>query len=165
MPVAYLMTGSNLGNRAENLAKAKDAITTNAGRILFCSTVYISDPWGFANQHRFLNQLLVTETDKTGRELMNQCLEIEKKLGRIRDDFQNSPRTIDIDILFYGNDIIKEEDLVIPHPRLHLRNFCLIPLMEIHPALVHPVFEKTVWQLYRDCPDTGRVYPWDGQEL
>jgi len=165
MPIAHLMTGSNLGNREENLQKAMEEIARKAGKVIYLSGIYVSDPWGNADQQQFLNQLVVIETGKTARELMDTCLETEKMLGRVRSNEQNSPRTIDIDILFYGNDIIEEEGLMIPHPRLHLRNFCLIPLIEVHPALVHPVFNKTVWQLYRECSDRGRVYPKDGQEL
>lgn len=165
MPIVYLMTGSNLGNRKENLKQATEEVAKWAGKIVYLSKIYVSDPWGSADQQQFLNQLLVIETEKTAREIMGICIEIEQKLGRVRSKEQNSPRTIDIDILFYGNDIIEEEGLMIPHPRLHLRNFCLIPLMEVHSALVHPVFDKTVWQLYRECSDKGRVYPQEGQEL
>ena len=164
MPIAYLMTGSNLGNREENLKKATGEISGRAGRILYLSGMYVSDPWGNAHQEKFLNQLVVIETKTSARELLNICLATEQSLGRVRNKEQNSPRTIDIDILFYGNDIIREDGLLVPHPRLHLRNFCLIPLLEVHPALVHPVFDKTVWQLYRECEDTGRVYPLNAQE-
>lgn len=164
MPIVHLMTGSNLGSTMENLQRAREEIARRAGRVIYCSRIYVSDPWGYADQQSFMNQLVVIETEKTAGELMDICLETEKMLGRVRSKEQNSPRTIDIDILFYGIDIIEEEGLVVPHPRLHLRNFCLIPLMEVHPALVHPVFDRTIWQLYRDCGDTGKVYPLDGQE-
>lgn len=164
MPVAYFMTGGNLGDREENISRAREELETQAGKLLYRSAVYASEPWGFRHPKYFLNQLLVVETEETPGELLAIIHSIEESMHRTRKGTQNSARTIDIDILFYGNDIISENNLIIPHPRLHLRKFCLIPLMEMDPCLVHPVLNKTIWQLYRECADSCTVHPWKGQE-
>ncbi|MEY3921182.1 MAG: 2-amino-4-hydroxy-6-hydroxymethyldihydropteridine diphosphokinase [Bacteroidota bacterium] len=156
MNKAYLLIGGNLGDREANLESAKNAISHEIGRITECSSIYETAPWGNSNQANFLNQVLLVETIHAPSQLMKSLLLIEQKLGRIRSEM-NEPRTIDIDILYYNNDIVHEESIIIPHPRIAIRKFVLIPLNEIAPVHIDPVHQKTIEQLLDECPDTLEV--------
>lgn len=107
-----------------------------------------TDPVGFLDQPKFINSVIRGETDYSPRELLDFCLQTEKIMGRHRI-FKNGPRKIDIDILFYGQEIIKEEGLIIPHPLLHQRDFVLQPLAEIAPNFLHPILKKTISEILR----------------
>lgn len=158
MSKVFLLTGSNLGNRKEQLEKAASYIELRAGKIIMKSAVYESASWGFEHPVTFLNQALLIETEFLPQELLSIVLSIENDMGRIRDEHKGyEARLIDIDILFYGYEIIKEDDLVIPHPRLHERLFALIPLNEICPDFKHPSLDKSITEILGNCPDDSTV--------
>jgi 2-amino-4-hydroxy-6-hydroxymethyldihydropteridine diphosphokinase len=156
MNKAYLLTGGNLGNRPLNLARAIDLITESCGKITTQSSVYETAAWGPVSQPDYLNQVLELQTPLAPSDLMHQLLKIEKQLGRHREE-RYGARTIDIDILFFNNLTVDEEDLIIPHPRLYTRRFVLVPLNEIAPKLVHPILQLTVKELLKKCDDPLNV--------
>ena len=143
----YLGVGSNLGDRASHLERAKELVK-KIPRVHFLrsSSVRETEPVGGAAQGKFLNAVWEVETDLLARELKDRLFEIEAELGRRRDE-PNAPRQIDLDILFYGDEVIEEKHLQIPHPRLHEREFVLEPLEELVPDFVHPILRKTVKEL------------------
>lgn len=146
MPIAYLSTGSNMGNRAEMLEKANVLLEKKAGLLLALSKVVETPAWGKTDQPDFLNQVVKLETSLSPQDLLTVILGIEKQLGRNRVE-KWGPRSIDIDILFYDNEIIDEPGLQIPHPWMHERLFVLEPMCEIAPDFVHPVLNKTIAEL------------------
>jgi len=143
--IVYLGLGSNLGNRQDNLDRALDFLSQRL-RVEKISSIYDTEPIGNINQPRFLNLACQAYTKLAPTELLTLAKGIESKLGRTFNK-PNTPRPIDIDILFYDEQVIKTPTLVIPHPRLTERAFVLIPLDEIAPDLVHPVSGKTVKEL------------------
>lgn len=153
MNKAYLLTGGNMGNRSTNLALAKTEIGKGCGTVVRASPLYETAAWGISNQPSFLNQALEVETSLTAKQLLRQLLQIEKKLGRIREE-KNGPRIIDIDILLFNGSIYNEPELNVPHPELPNRRFALLPLAAIAPDTLHPVLKKTIAQLLRECRDT-----------
>jgi 2-amino-4-hydroxy-6-hydroxymethyldihydropteridine diphosphokinase len=152
MNEVYLLTGGNIGNRLAYLSKAKEEIEKRCGSILKESSVYETAAWGKEDQGAFLNQVLQIETNLHPEELLKTILEIEEHLGRKRQ-LKYGPRIIDIDILFFDNDIINEHALKVPHPQMQNRRFVLVPLNEIAPAKVHPTLHKTIAQILAECPD------------
>ena len=157
MKKVYLGLGSNMGDRPELLRGAGRMLGESAGRIIEASPLYATEPVGFDGGGDFLNMVVCIETDLSPSGLMGRILMIESKLGRIRCETRFSSRTIDIDILLYGSEIIDKESVTIPHPQMHLRKFVLIPLNELAPDLVHPVLCKTIKELLDSCPDAGKV--------
>ena len=156
MNEVYLLTGGNIGNRLEYLSKAKEKISKKCGSILQESAIYETAAWGMKNQGAFLNQVLKIETSFTPVQLLKTILQIEEDLGR-RREIKYGPRTIDIDILFFNDQVIDQQGLKIPHPQIQNRRFVLVPLNEIAPAKVHPVFQKNSSQLLTECSDTLKV--------
>ena len=158
----YLALGSNMGNRQENLDWALDLLSQRVRRAKV-SSVYETEPAGNINQPRFLNIVCEAYTRLEPTQLLTLAKGIETKLGRTGKS--NDPRPIDVDILFYGDQVIETPELVIPHPRLHERAFILIPLAEIAPELVHPVMGKTVMELKKTLttPVQG-VFKWKGEQ-
>lgn len=142
---AYLSLGANLGDRRETLDKALDYLSQRT-RLVKVSSVYDTEAVGNAEQPRFLNVVCQISTRLAPAELLMLAKGIEIKLGR-QPGKVNAPRPIDVDILFYGNKVVKSPELVIPHPRLTERAFVLVPLAEIVPDLVHPASGKTVKEL------------------
>jgi len=128
-----------------------------AGNIIIKSSVFETEPWGFTGVNYFLNIAVILNTALKPEELLSVTNSIENNLGRERTNAGYTSRTIDIDILFYGDLLIQKQDLIIPHPLLHKRLFVLIPLNEIHPDLVHPVYKKTISQLLAECEDNLKV--------
>jgi 2-amino-4-hydroxy-6-hydroxymethyldihydropteridine diphosphokinase len=157
MAVVYLLLGTNLGDKKTNLALAKEKIHQNGQIVTKESSVYETDPWGFDHPERFYNQVISINTTFAPERLMTLLLNIEKEMGRTRNSENYESRTIDIDILFYGNNILKSDLLTIPHPRMHLRRFTLEPLNDIAPMLVHPILKKTIQELLKECTDKGRI--------
>ncbi len=145
MPTAYLCLGSNLGDREKNLILALSLLSqeTNLEKV---SSIYETEPIGYKEQPLFLNLVCRVTTNLNPQELLHLAKTIENKMGRI-PSFPNSPRPVDIDILFYDNQIIKTKDLTIPHPQLAKRAFVLIPLSEIASELVHPDLSKSIAEL------------------
>lgn len=142
-----------MGERQENLRAAVAALPPLV-RPLVCSPIYETPPWGYADQPAFLNQVLQVETDLTPRELLAFLKRLEVELGR-RPSFRFGPRLIDLDILFYDDLVIRELDLIIPHPRLVERAFVLKPLADLAPEMPHPEFGKTVRQLLAEVDASG----------
>lgn len=165
MSRAYLLLGSNMGDRELFLGRARQMICAKIGTAAAVSSVYITQPWGFSDETPFLNQLIIAETSLKPEQVMKRILEIEKALGRARRGKQYVARTADIDILFYDDMVVKRKDLVIPHPRLHNRRFALEPLAEVAPELVHPVFNKSALQLLAECRDDLKVEKIAGRQL
>jgi 2-amino-4-hydroxy-6-hydroxymethyldihydropteridine diphosphokinase len=159
-PVAvYLGLGSNMGKRQDNLDKALDLLSQRL-RVEQVSSIYDTEPVGNTNQPRFLNLVCQVHTRLAPRELLTLAKGIELKLGRAPGT-SNAPRPIDIDILFYGDQVIETPELVIPHPRLAERAFVLVPLDEIAPDLVHPVSSKTIRELLQGVTETQGVLKWE----
>jgi len=152
----YLLTGSNVGNSSALLNEAKLAIQKQVGEIEAASSLYKTAPWGNTNQQDFLNQVLAVNTNLSAYDVLKTILNIELRMGRIREE-KWAPRTIDIDILFFNNEIIQQEKLIVPHPLLQQRRFTLIPLAEIAPDYLHPTLHQTNTQLLQQCPDDSVV--------
>jgi len=141
----YLGIGSNLGNKKENLEKAKFELSENKIKILRSSNFYESVSWPNPNNPKFLNIVVEIKTCLKPLELLKICKKIEKNLGR-KKSIRNSPRTCDIDILDYNNKTFNR-DIILPHPRMHKRNFVLLPLFEINKDWVHPVSKNHIKRL------------------
>lgn len=139
MKKAFISIGSNIGDRLDHLKQSTRALHSHEGiSVLSVSSIYETAPVGYTDQADFLNLTTEIETELSAHALLTVCQEIEQELGRVRD-IRWGPRTVDLDILLYNNESIEIEDLVVPHPRMHLRAFVLIPLLEIAPTIVHPV--------------------------
>jgi len=157
MDKAYLLLGGNIGNRPANLKKAKHLLENQVGKIVKCSGIYETASWGNTDQPDFLNQVLLIETKLAAEKIMEQILLIEKTMGRVRSE-KNASRIIDIDILFFNDEVIETKNIIIPHPEIQNRNFVLYPLNELFPQLKHPVLKKTVHELLLQCNDTLAVH-------
>jgi 2-amino-4-hydroxy-6-hydroxymethyldihydropteridine diphosphokinase len=155
LSLVYIALGSNLGDRAANLAKAREMLTDDI-QVLKRSSIYQTAPWGYSEQDDFYNQVLECETSLRPLILLNRLKKIEKKMGR-KETFRNGPRVIDLDILFYDDLILKTRRLVIPHPGLHERTFVLVPMAEINPGFVHPELGKTIVELLAKVDQAGVV--------
>jgi 2-amino-4-hydroxy-6-hydroxymethyldihydropteridine diphosphokinase len=159
MPETYLLTGSNLGERNLQLHEAKKRIGERIGEIRRVSDIYESAPWGKTNQPAFLNQVLLVNTSLTATELLAQLKMIESAMGRSqRAKWQE--REIDLDILFYGDQITDTPELKIPHPEIANRLFTLIPLIQLSPDLIHPKTGESLSSMRAATSDTGWVKKW-----
>ena len=152
MFITYLLLGSNLGDRKKYLFDATANIEKKIGVIIRKSSLYQTASWGKPDQPDFINQVISVETDLLPIELLKRVLEIELVLGRQRVEKWGS-RTIDIDILFYESSIVNHPDLTIPHPYLHERRFSLMPLAEIAPDIIHPIFNRSIKELLDNLSD------------
>ena len=157
MKIVFLGVGSNLGNRENNLEQAVARIVEYIGPVLKSSSIYITEPWGFKAEEEFLNIVVKIGTKLTPSGILGRILMIESLLGRVRDNKQYTSRLIDIDILLYGDIIVDEEILKIPHPLLHKRKFVLVPLCEIESEMIHPVLKKSLAELLESCEDQSEV--------
>jgi 2-amino-4-hydroxy-6-hydroxymethyldihydropteridine diphosphokinase len=160
MKAAYLLIGGNLGDRLAYLKSACDKIQQKGINILRKSSVYETAAWGITDQPSFLNQVLEIETTEKPIRLLEELLSIEKSLGRERAE-KNGARTIDIDILYFGEEIINLPGLKIPHERIPIRKFVLIPLFEMIPEFLDPKTEKTIAAMLKDCEDELTVHVYE----
>ena len=153
------LLGSNLGNRQLLVNQACMMIGERCGKIVAKSRLYESEPWGFKAEHWFLNMVVEINTSLSPDALMKTLLSIEKELGRDHSTPHEGyvSRPIDLDILYYGNQIIDTQMVIAPHPRLHQRRFTLLPLCDIAPDFVHPTMKKTNRQLLDECDDYGKI--------
>jgi len=157
MTEALIITGSNMGNRKAYLTKAIEGLRDAAVFTTELSPLYETEPWGDIPQQNYYNQALIVKTKLSANLLLAAMLHVEQQLGRERGEQQYGPRTIDIDLLLYSTQIIQSPTLSIPHPRMHLRRFVLVPSFSIAPNWIHPVFQKTLFQLLKECTDNGKV--------
>ncbi len=157
MNEVFLCLGGNIGNREVNLNTAILKISELCGKVTATSSIYETEAWGSHSCLNYLNQVIKIHTHLSPQKLLKTLLNIESSLGRQRTKNQNADRTMDIDILFFNAEIIEIDNLQIPHPRLHLRNFVLKPLLEVCEVHIHPVFNKSILQLALQCPDTLKV--------
>lgn len=148
--VVYLSLGSNLGDRPANLKSAIERLH-DFGELVTVSSFYETEPVEFVAQPWFLNCVVKLDTEKMPRQLLAGILNIEREMGRQRKQ-KKGPRTIDIDILLFGNSIIKSQGLTVPHPSMHERRFVLEPLAELAPELRHPVLKRTIRELCEELP-------------
>ena len=153
MHTAYIALGTNLGNRLANLKAAVAALTPQMS-VLAKSHIYETPPWGYAEQPAFLNQAVKVETYLEAEPLLRHLKRLELALGR-EPSFQNGPRLIDLDLLFFDDLILETSVLTVPHPRVHERAFVLVPLNDIAPEYMHPEFKKTVRELLAGCDTSG----------
>jgi 2-amino-4-hydroxy-6-hydroxymethyldihydropteridine diphosphokinase len=156
MNEAYLLMGGNVGDRLMYLKKAAKAIENYCGKITATSDVYETEAWGTGSKDNFLNQALAINTNLSAEELMPALLEIEESLGRKRSG-KYGPRTIDLDILLFNNEIIKAENLVIPHPELQNRRFALQCLTDIAAEKIHPLLQRSISELLTISDDPLKV--------
>lgn len=152
----FLLLGSNLGDRLQVLAAAREAIADQAGSIVNQSAIYETAPWGITDQPAFLNQVLEITTSLLPEDLLRIILNIEHDLGRVRYERWGA-RVIDIDMLYFGQTVMDSARLTLPHPRIQDRRFVLAPLAEIAPDFVHLILQKTSSKLLEQCPDTSAV--------
>ena len=141
----YIALGSNLGNKRRNLVSAAALLAERAGEVGAISSFYETEPWGFESEHSFLNAALMLETTLAPLDLLRLTQEVERELGRTaKTDSVYHDRLIDIDLLLYGEEVIDQPGLQIPHPLMPRRAFVMTPMAEIAPAVVHPVLGKTM---------------------
>jgi 2-amino-4-hydroxy-6-hydroxymethyldihydropteridine diphosphokinase len=156
MNKCFLLIGGNVGDSLAWLALARTNIERAAGRIVLASSVYQTAAWGKTDQADFLNQALLLETSMEAPALMTSLLELEEKMGRRRGEKYGS-RIIDIDILFFNDEIISLPQLSIPHPEIQNRRFALAPMAEIAPEWIHPVIGRSIRDLLNGSSDPGNV--------
>lgn len=159
MAIAYLCLGANSKNRLTTVQQAVSLLSLAENiKLIRASALYETEPWGVKDQNWFLNMVVEIKTDLSAQDLLLKCLSIEKMLGRDRSREQRwGERPVDIDIIFYDNQIINTGILTVPHPRMHERAFVLVPLLELIPDFVHPVLKKSVSELYDELDDVEEV--------
>lgn len=154
---AYLLLGGNLGDRKKNLEDAIEHLSNEVGEILSKSSIYETAAWGKTDQPAFLNQAIGLATNLTALEVLEKALSIEQKLGRIRKD-KWGERLIDIDLILFGSEIIDiEGKLQIPHPQMQNRKFVMLPLKEIAANIIHPILQKTIFEIATNISDNLEV--------
>ncbi|MAT39503.1 MAG: 2-amino-4-hydroxy-6-hydroxymethyldihydropteridine diphosphokinase [Ectothiorhodospiraceae bacterium] len=153
----FIGMGSNVGDRLNYLQQATELMSEQEGvELLKASSVYETEPWGEPDQDEYLNCVLKLQSSLEALELLHQLKSIEKQIGR-KERKKWGPREIDLDILFYGDEIISTDELTVPQENMRVRRFILVPLVEIAPDLKHPEFAQTMNDLLAICPDMGRV--------
>lgn len=153
----FLSLGSNLGDRRQNLNKGISLLEQLAGKPGAISSIYETEPWGCDSRLNFYNQVIELFTLLGPLPLLEAIHETEKMCGRDRPAIRFAPRTLDVDILLYGNSVIEFPELIVPHPHMQDRQFVLVPLTEIAPHVVHPILNKDMQQLLTDCEDKKKI--------
>jgi len=155
-----LLFGGNKPYTRQAFDRALVLIGHHVGKVRSLSGLYSSPPWGFEHPHWFLNQVVNLKSEITPETLLKKTQFIEKEVGRREKTRKGKyeARLIDVDILFIDNQVINRPELIVPHPRLHLRRFTLLPLNELFPGRWHPVLQKTVSELLGECPDEAEVH-------
>ncbi|OOQ56881.1 2-amino-4-hydroxy-6-hydroxymethyldihydropteridine diphosphokinase [Mucilaginibacter pedocola] len=153
MITVFLLLGTNLGNRQMFLQQAIESIEKQIAPVQQVSSIYETQSWGKTDEPDYLNQVVMLQTNMPARQVLTTILDIEAQMGRKRE-VKWGARTIDIDILFYGSEVIEEEGLVVPHPQLQNRRFTLEPLAEIAPAFVHPLLNENILTLKNELKDS-----------
>jgi len=153
---AYILLGTNMGNKSAHLQMSIELM--NLQNIFFVqqSSIYKTAAWGNTEQDDFYNQVIEVSTESSAEILLQTLLEIETKMGRTRNQKWEA-RIIDLDILYFNNDVIDSDKLKVPHPYLHVRRFTLVPLTEIAANFIHPIFNKTNAELLANCSDGSEV--------
>jgi 2-amino-4-hydroxy-6-hydroxymethyldihydropteridine diphosphokinase len=156
----FLSIGGNLGDRELLIRQTLEQVKLNVGKVLAESDVYESESWGFSHSIPFLNQVLEVETSLSALCLLDVCNEIEDKLGRNRFNTTDryAARSVDIDILFFNDEVFKLPPLIVPHRHMHERMFVLEPLSQIASNFKHPLLGKTIEELKSECEDTCKVW-------
>jgi 2-amino-4-hydroxy-6-hydroxymethyldihydropteridine diphosphokinase len=149
MAIVYIGIGSNVGNRETNCRMAIERLNEKGIEVKKTSSMYETEPWGFKDQPKFINMVIEAETRLEPERLLIVLKDIEKEMGR-KETVKWGPRIIDLDILFYNDKIINQDELQIPHPYLHKRDFVLVPLSEIAPNKTHPILKKTIKELMEE---------------
>ena len=161
MSRVFISLGSNLGDRLSNIQHAVSSLSMHEEiNIIKTSSFYETQPWGNKNQEWFFNAAIALDTSLSCKDLLAYCQNIEVQLGRVRKQGEKwSQRAIDIDILMYDNEVIAQgEELIVPHPYMHLRAFVLVPMLEVKADLVHPVFNKTISEMYDELENPEDVF-------
>ena len=156
MNTVYVQLGSNLWDRENLIYDAVQQISNLVGNVIVQSKIYESMPWRVEGQENYLNQIIQVTTSLSPDETMLVLLKIENDLGRVRVE-KWGERLIDLDIIFFNNEIIETPDLCVPHKHMHQRNFVLMPLNEIASGFIHPKYKKSVSQLFKESKDTEKV--------
>ncbi len=159
----YLLLGSNLGEKLKNLDTALAAINAQIGKVESSSSLYETEPWGEIPTETFINQMLKVNTKLSPQQVMEKIISIEESMGRTREKKWEN-RIIDIDIIFYGKEIISSQSLQIPHPQFEKRNFAILPMMELAPDFVHPSLNLSIEEIYLSSKDEGEVMLMDDEE-
>lgn len=155
---SLILIGSNQGQRELTISQSIKMLAERCGEVFLLSSLYETEPWGFIAEQNFLNQVVALDTEMNPYDLLRKLLMIEKELGRKRHDVEGyESRPIDLDILYYDDMIINDDDLILPHPRLHKRRFALMPLCDIAADFIHPVFKKSNRELLNECEDISEV--------
>ncbi|MDG1337920.1 MAG: 2-amino-4-hydroxy-6-hydroxymethyldihydropteridine diphosphokinase [Flavobacteriaceae bacterium] len=152
MSKVFFSIGSNKGNRSELINEAIAKIDISIGKVELKSSIYETKSWGFKSSN-FYNTCLLVESSLSEEQILNRILKIEKDMGRFKSGDQYIDRYIDIDILFVEDIIVNSKNLIIPHPRLHLRKFVLTPMLDLAPDFIHPILNKSIRQLEIECDD------------
>jgi 2-amino-4-hydroxy-6-hydroxymethyldihydropteridine diphosphokinase len=153
---AWLGLGSNVGERERHLSEALARLSSRGFGAVRRSALYLTEPVDAPPEHWFVNGAAGGETALSPAELLRACLEVEREMGRVREVY-HGPRTVDLDVLLCDDLVLRTEDLVVPHPRLHERRFVLQPLCDIAPEVTHPVLGRTMAELLAECPDRSSV--------
>ncbi len=162
----FLLLGSNIHSRTDYIGKAIDLIGNSLGDIIAISSLYESEPWGFEAPVAFLNQVVCVKSTLKPLEILKKTQEAERQSGRVsKTKGAYSSRTLDIDILFFDDEIIHLPELTIPHSQIANRRFTLMPLTEIARERRHPVLKKTCRQLLDECTDTGKVWKFKREHI
>jgi len=156
MNTVYLLLGSNMGNSEQMLSDATNMIEKNIGKLTKSSAIYRTAAWGKEEQRDFLNQIIIVSSSLSSSTVLKEMFVIEKEMGRVRTT-KNAARVIDIDMLFFNDEIIQTETLTVPHPQIQNRRFVLVPLAEISPDFQHPLLKKSSLELLSICSDKLNV--------